>query len=111
MAKVGKTATRWQRIVWLASVVALSLTLGCGETSSSSVVSNSSPKIEGSQAESTLNSSGRAVALPSSSPSPTPSTAPAANLCGAPHNPWNYNFCDGNLIASPSSDFCSYFNC
>lgn len=45
------------------------------------------------------------------SPNPTPTTAPAVNLCGAPSNPWNYNFCSGNLISSPPSDFCSYFTC
>ena len=34
--------------------------------------------------------------------------------CGAPGNPWGYNFCDyysGNTISSPPSNFCSYFAC
>jgi hypothetical protein len=34
--------------------------------------------------------------------------------CGAPPNPWGYNFCDyysGNTIANPPSNFCSYFTC
>jgi hypothetical protein len=43
-------------------------------------------------------------------PSPTP-TQQAINLCGAPSNPWNYNFCGGNLITAPESSFCSYFSC
>jgi len=33
------------------------------------------------------------------------------DLCGAPANPWDYNFCVGNVIYSPPSNFCSYFNC
>jgi hypothetical protein len=34
--------------------------------------------------------------------------------CGAPSNPWGYNFCDyyiGNTIPNPPSNFCSYFTC
>ena len=34
--------------------------------------------------------------------------------CGAPSNPWGYNFCDyygGNTITNPPSNFCSYFAC
>jgi hypothetical protein len=34
--------------------------------------------------------------------------------CGAPSNPWGYNFCDyysGNTINNPPSNFCSYFAC
>jgi hypothetical protein len=34
--------------------------------------------------------------------------------CGAPSNPWGYNFCDyyaGNTINNPPSNFCSYFSC
>ncbi len=34
--------------------------------------------------------------------------------CGAPSNPWGYNFCDyygGNTISNPPSNFCSYFSC
>ena len=38
-------------------------------------------------------------------------TAPITNLCGAPSNPWNYNFCSGSFITSPPSNFCSYFKC
>jgi hypothetical protein len=34
-----------------------------------------------------------------------------ANLCGAPTNPWGYNFCGGSPVTSPASDFCNYFNC
>lgn len=33
------------------------------------------------------------------------------NLCGAPQNPWGYNFCGGGLIYSPDPSFCNYFAC
>ena len=59
---------------------------------------------------------------PQPSPNPTPRPSPAAsptnvpqpppqNLCGAPPNPWGYNFCGGSLIYAPPGNFCSYFNC
>ncbi len=64
---------------------------------------------------------------PSSSPPPSPSASPPPvdapqppapppppppqNTCGAPANPWGYNFCGGNLIYSPPGNFCQYFNC
>jgi hypothetical protein len=48
---------------------------------------------------------------PAPAPPPPPAPAPAPNTCGAPANPWGYNFCGGNLIYSPPSNFCSYFNC
>lgn len=43
---------------------------------------------------------------------PPPPPAPKVDLCGAPQNPWNYNFCSGgSTISSPPGTFCSYFNC
>lgn len=60
--------------------------------------------------------------LPSPSPQPTPTPVaiaslppapappPAADTCGAPSNPWGYNFCGrGGYITSPAADFCTYF--
>lgn len=44
-------------------------------------------------------------------PTPTPPPSQGTNLCGAPSNPWGYNFCAGSLIYSPPSNFCSYFAC
>src|SRR5207249_3463588 len=41
-----------------------------------------------------------------------PTLAPPAlapNLCGAPANPWGYNFCGGSFIYSPPVGFCTYF--
>jgi hypothetical protein len=49
--------------------------------------------------------------LPSPKPPPPPPPPPPANTCGAPANPWGYNFCGGSLIYSPPSNFCAYFNC
>jgi hypothetical protein len=48
-----------------------------------------------------------------SAPPPTraTSTHPAFNYCGAPANPWHYNFCSGSLITNPAANVCSYFNC
>ena len=52
------------------------------------------------------------------SPTPTPPsstptrTVPSqTNLCGAPPNPWGYNFCSGNKFEKAPSNFCSYFLC
>ena len=43
-------------------------------------------------------------------PSPTP-TPVAVNLCGAPANPWGYNFCGGPVVTAAPSNFCRYFAC
>jgi hypothetical protein len=31
--------------------------------------------------------------------------------CGAPSNPWRYNFCGGSVISDPPTSFCNYFSC
>ena len=33
------------------------------------------------------------------------------DLCGAPANPYGYNFCGGSHISHPPSDICTYFDC
>jgi hypothetical protein len=39
-------------------------------------------------------------------------TTAAAPTCGAPANPWGYNFCGrGHHITRPPSTFCRYFHC
>ena len=48
---------------------------------------------------------------PAPVPPPPPPPPPPPSTCGAPANPWGYNFCGGSLIYSPPSNFCSYFNC
>lgn len=38
--------------------------------------------------------------------------APGGSACGAPSNPYGYNFCgNGQVIYSPPADFCSLFTC
>jgi hypothetical protein len=59
---------------------------------------------------------------PSASPTPTASTSPSpsptaasttpASLCGAPANPYGYNFCGrGGFVQDPPADICNYFAC
>ena len=50
-----------------------------------------------------------AVALPGQRTAPAP--ARPASTCGAPANPWGYNFCGGTVIPSPNAAFCQYFDC
>lgn len=49
------------------------------------------------------------VAPPPASSTPDPSASSGA--CGAPSNPWGYNFCGGGTISSPPQAFCDYFSC
>jgi hypothetical protein len=45
-------------------------------------------------------------------PSPTPPHVPAPPTCGAPPNPFGYDFCPpASLIYKPDPNFCVYFNC
>jgi len=53
----------------------------------------------------------KATIQPTQKPAPPPPAPPAFNYCGAPANPWHYNFCGGSVIQPPPSNFCSYFNC
>lgn len=42
----------------------------------------------------------------------TKAAPPHPSLCGAPSNPYGYNFCGvGGDVTSPASGTCSYFNC
>lgn len=55
-----------------------------------------------------------APATHAAAPAPVHTTAAAAkpSLCGAPSNPFGYNFCErGGYIYSPASSVCSYFHC
>ncbi|MEH0844419.1 hypothetical protein V6U81_18725 [Micromonospora sp. CPCC 205711] len=40
------------------------------------------------------------------SPSPT-----SGDLCGAPENPYGYNYCGGSYIYDPAADVCDWFDC
>src|SRR5258708_4279313 len=49
---------------------------------------------------------------PTPRPTPRPNPTPTPKPCGnAGCNPWNYDFNGGNLIYTPPSGFCGYFNC
>jgi hypothetical protein len=52
-------------------------------------------------------------AISSASITQVNSTPPEnAALCGAPQNPYGYNYCgNGSEITSPPSDICTYFRC
>lgn len=62
-----------------------------------------------------------ATSTPRPTPSVHPQATPTARPTQPPHtptpcpgincNPWGYNFSPGNLITTPPSNFCAYFNC
>jgi len=76
-------------------------------------------------APATVEPSTRPATSPETVPPPTTvvtspaTTLPATTLpvavgalCGAPTNPFGYNFCGrGGLIRTPAAGTCSYFNC
>lgn len=35
----------------------------------------------------------------------------AASRCGAPNNPWGYNYCGGKYVSKPAGSICDYFSC
>ncbi|WP_091339165.1 hypothetical protein [Micromonospora rhizosphaerae] len=43
--------------------------------------------------------------------SPGSPTAMPADRCGAPENPYGYNYCGGDLVHEPAVGVCSYFTC
>lgn len=50
--------------------------------------------------------------VPTATPRPRPTQPPPTPTpCASPCNPYGYSFSPGNLIYSPPSDFCNYFNC
>ena len=53
----------------------------------------------------------RPTPVPTPQPTAPPATPAAVDTCGAPANPWNYNFCSGSTIANPPANFCDYFSC
>ncbi|MBS2966338.1 hypothetical protein KGA66_25050 [Actinocrinis puniceicyclus] len=50
---------------------------------------------------------------PAPAPAPVRTSAkPTQSLCGAPQNPFGYNFCGrGGYIYSPAGGVCDYFDC
>ena len=61
----------------------------------------------------------RAVAPPAKPPTtrppttqPPPTQAPQPSTCGAPSNPYGYNFCgDGGYVTDQPGNICDYFDC
>jgi hypothetical protein len=51
------------------------------------------------------------TAIKAPNPPVTTTTTHAVDLCGAPANPYGYNFCGGAYLYSPKSDICSYLSC
>lgn len=49
------------------------------------------------------------IAPPTTAPPTT--TPPTVDLCGAPANPFGYNFCGGTPVTVPNASVCSYFPC
>ena len=77
-------------------------------------VVGTSPNVTPSSTPSpSLAPSPKAVPKPTPKPTPKPSPKPVVKLstCGAPANPWGFNFCGGSVIYSPPSGFCGYFPC
>ncbi|MDQ2836136.1 MAG: hypothetical protein M3Y42_00280 [Actinomycetota bacterium] len=56
-------------------------------------------------------SSSRPVVVAKPTVHAAPTRPVAAGLCGAPANPFGYNFCSGNVIYSPDPAVCGYFSC
>jgi len=53
-----------------------------------------------------------AGAVPVGTPPPPPPSGGGSGLCGAPANPYGFNYCGrGGLIYSPPTDICNYFAC
>lgn len=49
---------------------------------------------------------------PAPPPPSTQAPPPQPSTCGAPSNPYGYNFCGtGGFVSSPPGDICNYFNC
>lgn len=104
--------------VWTLCILFALSGAACTDTMSGTPGAASSPQAVGGGSLSTPTP----TRAPAPAPTPKPATAapvvathapapPAANTCGAPSNPWGYNFCGGNYIYSPPGTFCSYFNC
>ncbi|ADD40099.1 hypothetical protein [Stackebrandtia nassauensis] len=73
-------------------------------TASSPSASSKSPSPEPST------SSEKPSPKPSKSESPSP--PPKPDLCGAPQNPYGYNYCGtGGVVHDPPGDICFYFEC
>lgn len=83
---------------------------------------SATPSSPGGQPSATTQPASASPAAPSSQsaepaapttkpPTKAPTKAPTKNLCGAPPNPYGYNFCGGATISNPPGDICDYLDC
>jgi hypothetical protein len=127
----------WGYVGLFACMLAVAVT-GCASTATSSPVGAGTPLVATSDTSqtSTTDLSSPSLDAPATSAPPTsalPSTAPPAtsaaplpkpvtttdaaapkpSLCGAPVNPFGYNFCGrgGYIYGASPARVCSYFNC
>src|SRR5216683_1743994 len=100
---------------WLAGLTILAVigaAAGLGPPPSASPVASAQPtRLPNPSPSARPSPSPSPAAIHAASPTPTPPPPPPPSTCGAPSNPWGYNFCGGSLIYSPPSSFCNYFNC
>lgn len=94
-----------------------------GSSAASAVTSSQSPSVSPSPSAVSLSPSHSAPTKSASPSKAAPSTTRATHAattqaaaqkstCGAPKNPYGYNFCgNGGHITSPASGVCDYFNC
>ena len=115
------------RTLFAAAMLSLSLAAcSSADTSTAPSLTSGSGGVGGPTATGTATTAPTATSAPTPTPRPVvaattrattapapPTQAPpqAANICGAPANPWGYNFCGGNVIPNPAASFCSYFSC
>ncbi|RIV36019.1 hypothetical protein [Micromonospora radicis] len=104
---------------------------GAGVTESSASASPSTSEAPRTSGSSPKPTRAPAVKPTTATPRPTPTTARPAptttppkpkpttkspapkkvDLCGAPQNPFGYNFCGGSYIYAPAAGVCQYFSC
>ena len=129
----AKTRAGWGYIGLFACVFALAVT-GCASTATPSPVGAGTPLAATSDASqpTTTNLSSPSQDAPATSAPPstappatsaaaqqpndaptTQAAAPNSSLCGAPANPFGYNFCGrgGYIYNADPAKVCSYFNC
>lgn len=117
----GGAAGRRRRMILALAVPVVAITTACASTSAPvGDVALSGPSSTASAADSpspvvvSLSSSPSAVvtSAPAVAHTTQAAAAKASTACGAPSNPYGYNFCGkGGYITSPAAEICSYFDC
>lgn len=121
----GRALPRWRRrgmVIALAAPLVAIVTACASTNTPAGDVALSTPLSSASAASASSSPSAEASPSPSvvavvitSAPAAVHSTQAASaksSTCGAPNNPYGYNFCGrGGYVTSPSADICSYFDC